>query len=416
VKDTDKVKKEKIVNATDGIVEQDIKGRRKICIVGSSSRFFSGLTVHTILLANALAKNNQVSVILLRNLVPRFLYPGRKHIGQTSSLVDFHLDIAVYEGMDWNSPVSWYGAYKFLKKHHPNVLIMQWWSSSVAHMELFLAVANRVRPKSKMILEMHEVVDPLEESILPIRLYSRIAGKLIIGKADALTAHSNSAKKQLAKIYGFDERHIFVVPIGLYEEYKLIGEGGLSRSEIGIKDEFVILYFGLIRKYKGVPYLIEAFNKLPPHIAGKSKLVIVGEEWGDDVSINKIIESSPYREQIICRLQFIPDKMIPKYFSSANVVVLPYLRTAGSGVANIAMTHGKPIISSAIEAMKECLSGYDGASFTPPGDSAAIAEKLIGIYNMHKSGSPMEYSCPTNTWDEVARQYELMIKQFGIEK
>jgi glycosyltransferase involved in cell wall biosynthesis len=190
----------------------------------------------------------------------------------------------------------------------------------------------------------------------------------------------------------------------------------LSRSELGIKKEFVILYFGLIRKYKGVPYLIEAFNKLPGHIAEKSKLIIVGEEWGDDVSISKMIESSPYREQIIYRLQYVPDEMIPRYFSVANVIVLPYLRTAGSGVANIAMTYGKPIISSAIEAMKECMLGYDGASFAPPGDSTAITEKLIEVYNKHKSGKPMEYSTTGNTWDEVARHYELIMKQFGIIK
>ena len=410
----DKAEVKKADKAADGIVKRDIACRTKICIVGSSSRFFSGLTTHTILLANALAKNNQVSVILLRNLVPRFLYPGRRHIGQISSLVDFHPDIDVYEGMDWNSPVSWYGAYKFLRKHRPDVMIMQWWSSSVAHMELFLAVANRVSPKSKMILEMHEVVDPLEESILPIRLYSRIAGKLIMRRADVFTTHSSSARKQVAEVYGFDERRIFVVPIGLYENYKLLADVELSRSELGIEEEFVILYFGLIRKYKGVPFLIEAFNKLPPHIAGKSKLIIVGEEWGDDVSISKMIESSPYRKQIIYRLQFVADEMIPRYFSVANVIVLPYLRTAGSGVANIAMTYGKPIISSTIEAMKECLTGYDGALFAPPGDSAAITEKLIGIYNMHKSGIPMEYNLPGNTWDEVASQYEVMMKQFGI--
>ena len=412
----DKTEMNKACKATCSVGKRDINCRKKICIVGSSRRFFSGLTTHTIFLANALAKRNQVSVILLRNLVPRFLYPGRKRIGQTNSLVGFHPDIDVYDGMDWNSPASWHGAFKFLKKHHPDVMIMQWWSSSVAHMELFLAIANRVGPKSKMLLEMHEVVDPLEESILPIRLYSRIAGKLIMGRADAFTTHSSSAKKQVAEIYGFDERRVFVVPIGLYDDYKLMADEELFRSELGIKKEFVILYFGLIRKYKGVPYLIEAFNKLPGHIAGKSKLIIVGEEWGDDVSISKMIESSPYREQIIYRLQYVPDEMIPRYFSVANVIVLPYLRTAGSGVANIAMTYAKPIISSAIEAMKECMLGYEGASFAPPGDSTAITEKLVGIYNKHKSGTSMEYSLPGNTWDEVARHYELIMKQFGIIK
>lgn len=385
---------------------------RKICIVGSSKRFFSGLTAHTIFLANALAKRNQVSVILLRNLLPCFLYPGRGHIGQTNYLVDFNPEIDVYEGMDWNSPRSWYGAYRFLKRHQPDAIIMLWWTSSVAHMELFLAVANRrMKIKTNLILEMHEVVDPLEESILPIRLYSRLAGKMIMGRTDIFTTQSASAKRQVAQIYRLDKRRIFVVPIGLYDDYKHTSDKDSCRKELGIEEEFVILYFGLIRKYKGVPYLVEAFNKLAQGIAGHSRLIIAGEDWGDETSLGDAINSSPYKGQITYKPQFAPDIMIPRYFSAADVVVLPYLRTLGSGVANIAMTYGKPIITSDLETMRECLADYEGAWFTPVGDSAAIAERLSEIYNDHKSGNPLLYNPPQNTWDEVARQYEEIVEQ-----
>lgn len=100
------------------------KDSKKICIVGSSKRFYGGLTTHTIFLANALSKRNHVSVVLLRNLLPRFLYPGRDHIGQTNYLVDFNPGIEVYEGMDWYSPRTWHGANKFLRKHQPDAIIM----------------------------------------------------------------------------------------------------------------------------------------------------------------------------------------------------------------------------------------------------------------------------------------------------
>jgi glycosyltransferase involved in cell wall biosynthesis len=348
---------------------------------------------------------------LLRNLLPCFLYPGREHVGQTNYLVDFNPEIDVYEGMDWNSPRSWYGAYRFLKQYQPDAIIMLWWTSSVAHMELFLAVANRMKIKTNLILEMHEVVDPLEESILPIRLYSRLAGKLIMRRADAFTTQSTSARNQVAQIYRLDERRIFVVPIGLYEDYKCVSDKNLSRKELGIEEKFVILYFGLIRKYKGVPYLVEAFNKLPQDIARHSRLVITGEDWGDETSLGDVINSSPYKERISYKPQFIPDDMIPKYFSAADVVVLPYLRTAGSGVANIAMAYGKPVITSDLETMRECLADYKGASFVPVGDSAAIAERLMAIYAQCKSGKPLIYSSPHNTWDEIAKQYEQIVKQ-----
>jgi len=384
--------------------------------VGSSKRFFSGLTTHTIFLANALAKRNQVSVILLRNLLPRFLYPGKGHVGKSNYLVDFDPELDVYSGMDWNSPRSWYGAYKFIKQHQPDAIIMLWWTSSVAHMELFLVLANRLKIKSKLILEMHEVVDPLEESILPIRLYSRLAGRMIMKRAAAFTTQSSSAKNQVAQIYKLDERRIFVVPVGLYQDYKRVSDKNTSKKELGIEEEFVILYFGMIRKYKGVPCLVEAFNRLPQDIARHSRLVIAGENWGDETSLASMIDSSPYKGQISYRPEFVPDDMIPRYFSAADVVVLPYLRTAGSGVANIVLAYGKPIITSDIETMRECLADYQGAMFTPVGDSTAIAEKLRKIYTRYKSGKSMVYNPPRNTWDKIARQYEQIIEELSMQR
>jgi hypothetical protein len=96
----------------------------RVCIVGSSKRFFSGITAHTIFLANALAKRNQVSVLLLRNLLPRFLFPGRGHVGKDQYHIDFAPEVEVYDGMDYNSPLSWLRAYRFLKKQRPEAIII----------------------------------------------------------------------------------------------------------------------------------------------------------------------------------------------------------------------------------------------------------------------------------------------------
>lgn len=382
-----------------------------ICVIGPSRKFFSGLSAYTICLSNALSKHSNVSAILLRNLLPQFLYPGKEHVGRQDYSLSFAPEIEVYDGLDWNSPPSWARAYRFLKRQNPDVIIMQWWTSSVVHMQLLLAITNRLKIKARLILEMHEIVDPLEESILPIRLYSRIMGRLLMSNVDAFTVHSTSVKSQVAQTYHINPGKVFVVPHGLYDVYYQAHDRQVSMGELGIEEEFVVLYFGLIRKYKGVPYLVEAFNKLPQDVARHSRLVIAGEDWGDETSLADLINASPYIGQITYKPEFVADEMIPKYFSAADVVVLPYLRTTGSGVANIAMAYGKPIITSDLETMRECLEGYKGASFAPLGDSAAIAERLMEIYAQHESGKPIIYNAPQNTWDEIARQYEAMVEQ-----
>lgn len=385
----------------------------KICVVGSSKRFFSGITAHTIFLANALAKQNEVSAILLRNLLPRFLYPGKKHVGRDDYLVEFATNVNIYEGMDWNSPLSWFRAYRFLKHHRPDAIIMLWWTSSVAHMQLFLAWANKFKIKAVLILEMHETIDPLEERILPIRLYAKVAGRLLMRMADAFTAHSTSAKDQIERIYGINKDRIFVKPFGLYEGYKRDYHKDLARKELGVEEQFVILNFGSIRKYKGIPYLVKAFSALPETIAHNSRLVIAGEDWGDDDELGRVIESSPYKHKITFNPHFVPDEMVPKYFSAADVVVLPYLRTSGSAVASIAMAYGKPIITSDLETMRECLEGYQGAWFAPTGGSSAIRERLLEVYEKYSSGEAVLYKPTQNTWDKIATHYEGIVEQLG---
>ena len=351
----------------------------RVCIVGSSKRFFSGITTHTIFLANALAKRNQVSVILLRKLLPRFLFPGRGRVGKDQYSIDFAPGIEVYDGMDYNSPLSWLRAYRFLKQQKPEVIIMQWWSSSVAHMQLFLKWANSVNIKAKMILDMHEVVDPLEESIMPIRLYSRVIGRRLVRGLDAYITHSESAKSQVARTYKIDDDTISVIQMGLYEDYRQPMDKALAKEELGSGGEFIILYFGLIRHYKGVPCLVKAFDLLPSPIASRSRLLIVGEVWDEGELIQELIDSSSYKNQISLVRQYVPDSMIPRYFAAADVVALPYLRAAGSGVAHIAMAYGKPLIVSDVEALRESMADYQGALFFPPGDHSALRDKLLQV-------------------------------------
>lgn len=380
----------------------------KICIVGSSKRFFSGLTTHTIFLANALAaRGHEVSVVNLRNLVPLFLYPGRTRVGKGEYIVDYAPDIQVYDGMDWNSPHTWLGAVKFIKEQRLDAMIMLWWTSAVAHMQFFLALCSRLNGRPHLIMEMHEVVDPLEEKILPIRLYSRFAGRVLIRQFDAYTTPSADVNKKVCITYGIPAEKVHVVPIGVYEQYTGVHRDE-ARKKLGF-DGFVILHFGMIRQYKGIPLLVKAFDLLPGEIAEKSLLVIAGEDWGDDPKLKPAIDGSKYRHRIIFRPGFVPDAEVPVYFAAADVVILPYLRTCGSGVAHIAIANGKPIISADLPPMRECLREYEGASFFPAGDTEVLKEMLQKAFCCWQKEGHRQYTFNNPNWNDIAKRYEEII-------
>ncbi|MGD9775624.1 MAG: glycosyltransferase family 4 protein, partial [Methanosarcina sp.] len=266
---------------------------RSICIVGPSKRFLSGISYYTIRLANAMHSEKDVSVICFRQLLPTFLFPGKSHVGKDISNLNFSSGIPVFDGMDYNNPLTWLRAYNFIKEQKPDVIILQWWTSSVAHMQLLLKIFAGMSNKPKIIIEFHEVVDPFEESILPIRLYSKITGKLLRKNLDAYITHSESDKQLVAERYTIAPEKIHVIPHGLYDQYGKLLDTKEAKKNLLINEEFVILSFGLIRKYKGTLYLIRAFEQLPPEILEKSRLLIVGEIWEDRKELFDQINASP---------------------------------------------------------------------------------------------------------------------------
>jgi glycosyltransferase involved in cell wall biosynthesis len=384
----------------------------KICIIGPSIKYFSGISAYTIRLANALSGQNRVSVLLIRNLLPRFLYPGKNAVDRRDHTMNFAPDILVFEGMDWNSPLSWNRAYRFLKTEKPDVMIMQWWTSSVAHMELLVALANRMKTKARLILEMHEIVDPLEDRNLLIRLYSRIMGRAIMKRAEAFVVHSGPVKEQAARIYHLKDDRIFVIPHGVYDNYFQAQNKETARKELGISEKFVVLYFGLIRKYKGIPCLVEAFNQLPEGIAANSRLIVAGEDWGDEKELEPAIRASPFSKKITFEPRFVPESAISRYFSAADAVVLPYLRTSGSGVASLAMAYGKPIIVSDLDATRDSLREYQGANFVPCGDASVLAARIAECYHRQTAGESLSFPVPrSQTWEQITGQYQKIIER-----
>ncbi|HOW14591.1 glycosyltransferase [Methanosarcina sp.] len=379
--------------------------RRSICIAGPSKRFLSGISYYTIRLANAMAVEKNVSVICFRQLLPTFLFPGKSHVGKDISDLNFSSEVPVFDGMDYNNPLTWVRAYSFIKKQKPDVVILQWWTSSIAHMQLLLKIFSGLLHKPKIIIEFHEVVDPFEESILPIRLYSKIMGKLLRKNLDAYITHSESDKQLVAERYAISPDKIHVIPHGLYDQYGKLLDIKEARKNLSINDEFVILSFGLIRKYKGIPYLIRAFEQLPSEILEKSRLLIVGEIWEDRKELLDQINASPAHDKITLIDEYVPDDRVSLYFSAADVVVLPYLRASQSGIAHIAMSFGKPVVVSEVGGLKESMAGYEGTFFVPPGDIESIREAILSFL-----GTRRYYEAPDQKWDKIINRYIELIQ------
>lgn len=368
-------------------------------LIGPSKRFLSGISYFTILLSNALSESIDVDVVLFRDMLPKNLFPGWKRVGNDLSNLHFNEGIQVSEVLDWYNPLSWiYGASKCVKH---DVIIFQWWTSSVAHMYLAIALFNL--KKKPIIIEFHETVDPLEKEIFPLRSYAKITATVLRHLADIYITHSENDRKLVSLHYQIKEDKIRVVPLGLFDQYTVI-DRDIAKERLGLKEKKIILFFGLLRPYKGVKYLIRAFEQFPEELLSNSRLLIVGEVW-EDYESRQIFENSPRKSHITMVDRYVSDDEISAFFSSADVLVIPYTRASQSGVAHIGMTYGLPIVASKVGGLIESLGAYEGIEFVMPGNILELKEAIIRQMATGKKFPPPE----DLKWNYVAELWKSII-------
>ena len=348
-----------------------------VTIIGPSKKFLSGISYYTIRLANALNKGCNISVITIKNLLPKFLFPGKSRVGSKLSNLEFDKKIQVCNCLDYYIFPGFFKVINFLTKQNPDVIIMQWWSSSAAFNYLLLKIINKLFFNKKVIVEFHEILDPLENNIWFLRIYARLISKILFNDLEGYVVHSDYDKYLVRRAYNLKKENVFVIPLGPYDHYI---------KEIKIKDKkkiFDILFFGLIRHYKGLKYLIEAFDKIPPGLIGDFRLNIVGEIWDNKKAVYSMISNSKYMGKIKLVDRYISDEEVNQYFTLADVVVFPYTRASQSAVAKIAISYGKPIIISKIDSLKEDFENYEGTFFVEPRNSEQIKDKIIECFNLN---------------------------------
>lgn len=361
--------------------------KKTVTLIGPSSRFLSGISYYTTYLSNALSGKYCVQAVLFRKMLPKGLFPGAARVGENLSTISYNPSVKMQECMDWYNPVTWYRAYRTASASE--ACIFEWWTSSVAHM--YLAVGLLLRLKGvPIVLEFHEVVDTLEEAILPLRVYSKVMGRLIRRLAGRYITHSVSDQTLVAERYQIPVERISVIPHGLYDQYPVI-ETAAAKRYLGISSSNVILFFGLLRPYKGATNLIHAFEQLPQSLKDDTVLLIAGEMWEDHETVTAA-EISQDRDKILLFSKYISDEEVPYFFSAANLLSLPYTRASQSGVAHIGISYGLPIVASKVGGLAESLGQYEGTYFVAPENVTELSHALETVLRKTPEAYPIPIS------------------------
>jgi glycosyltransferase involved in cell wall biosynthesis len=167
-----------------------------------------------------------------------------------------------------------------------------------------------------------------------------------------------------------------------------------------------LLYFGIIRPYKGLEDLVQAFEILDEEEVQDYWLTVVGEPWeGWNLPIIRI-QNNRYSDRITLVDRFVNDDEVTAYFAGADDVVLPYHRSSASGPAHIAMSSGLPLVVTTVGGLPVAVAGYEGAVLVPPHDAVALRDGIRRLHGLRGRSHKDPHS-----WDQTVTRYAKLMEQ-----
>jgi len=277
-----------------------------------------------------------------------------------------------------------------LLEERTDVIHFQWTKSP----EATLSLLPGLKEKARIVYTPHSILPHKQrESHIPIfeKIY-RLVDRIIV--------HSEEEKEELAGLFGNKEKTV-VLPHGdysfLHKLYSLKRQPAKAMLGINSRDK-IILFFGYVKKEKGIETLLQAFSKVREEAAGieEVKLIIAGE--GD--------MAHSQDEGLIRDLRYVPLDKAALYFSAADVVVLPYQKRANSPIVQLAYTFGRPVITTS--ANNGVIDGKTGF-IVQRGDSDELAGKIIEIILCSSRAFRMSQyarrlSQTKYSWERIARE------------
>lgn len=378
----------------------------RICVVGAGTRFLSGISYYTHSLTMALAQRHRVSAILMRTLLPTRLYPGKERVGTALTSLSYAPRVDAYEGVDWYWLPSMGRALWMLVREKPDVVVFQWWTGTVLHSYLALGLVARLRG-ARVVIEFHEVLDTGELAIGAARAYVRGIAPLVVRLGSGFVVHSEHDRVALSGHYALGRRPVAVIPHGPFTQYQDRARQASTLAPAEAPDDpapLNLLYFGVIRPFKGVEDLLTAFEAIPEDQIHGYRLTVVGETWEGWTRPAKMIEHSRYRDRITFVNRYVPDDAVASYFADADAVVLPYHRSSASGPLHVTMSHGLPVIVTSVGGLIEAAGDYEGAVFVPPRDPVAIRAAIEQV-----AGSRGRRFADPHSWERTVDRYEALM-------
>jgi glycosyltransferase involved in cell wall biosynthesis len=370
----------------------------KVIIIGPAHPLRGGLATFNQRLAKEFIQSgNDCSIYSFSLQYPSFLFPGKTQYSDEPAPEG----ITIHTVINSINPFNWIKIGNRLKKENPDIIVVRFWLPLMG--PALGTILRRVKKnKHTRIICIADNVIPHEK-----RPGDRPFTKYFLKSCDAFITMS---EKVMTDLRLFEKtKPVQLVQHPLYDTFGDIISKAEARKHLNLPaQEKIILFFGFIRKYKGLDILFEAMSQLKNT---GIKLLVAGEYYEDDKLYKEQIEILGISDQLILRTDFIADSEVKYYLCAADAVIQPYRAATQSGVTPLAYHFEKPMIVTNVGGLPSLVPHQKAGLVVEP-DASAVAKGILGFYQLgedyfipHLRNEKQKYSWSNlvNTINDLAK-------------
>ena len=347
----------------------------KVVIIGPAHPLRGGLATFNQRLAKEFIQSGHTCSIYSFSLqYPSFLFPGKTQYSDEPAPEG----ITIHTVINSVNPLNWLRVGNRLKKDKPDIIVVRYWLPFMG--PALGTILRRVR-KNMVRQAHHTKIVCIADNVIPHekRPGDKAFTSYFIKSCDAFITMS---EKVLNDLRLFDvEKPAQLVQHPLYDNFGPIISKTEARKHLDLPtDEKIILFFGFIRKYKGLDLLLEAMADQQIKDAG-IKLLIAGEFYEDEKQYQDQINRLGIKDQLILKTDFIPDSEVQYYLCAADAIIQPYRNATQSGVTPLAYHFEKPMVVTNVGGLPALVPDQKAGLVIEP-NPAAIAKGIVKFYQL----------------------------------
>ena len=352
----------------------------KIVILGTAYPYRGGLATFNERLARQFqAEGHDVEVVTFTLQYPSFLFPGKTQYSNEVAPTD----LRIKRWVNSCNPFNWVSVGRKIRKMQPDMLITCYWMAFFAPCYGIIERIVKGNGKTRCLALVHNMI-PHEPSLL-----DKLFAPFYVKSTDGFVALSDSVVKDIDKLDKCRKPKTFS-PHPIYDHY------GERMSKVDAcellkldADKDYMLFFGLVRAYKGLDLLLDAMGKMHDKLPNL-RLLIAGEFYEQEEGYREQIKNLGLTEKVIIRNEFIPDADLRLYFGAADLIVQPYKTATQSGVTQVAFHFEKPMLVTNVGGLGEIVHDHKMGYAVHP-NAESIAEAIIDYYENDRQEDYTQY-------------------------